>query len=571
VPVGERPLDHVGALVTGSFGAIRHDRRRYRVVGRKVRHGLCRRAHAPRQVWILLRSPPDTVRFAAMTRLSLTTTSIADVAADALIIGVARRGRSLVVAPGAERLDRALKKRLEGALKALGATGKGGEVTRLATLGAVKAPAVVAVGLGAAPARGERYRPETIRRAAGTAVRELAGTRRVATSLAAVNGDNDPEDLRAVAEGIALGGYAFRRYRSSTASAPRQTPVASAAIVVPDARDRAARDALERATVVAEAVATCRDLVNTPAADLHPADLAAAAQQLCTEVGCAVEVLDENSLAEGGHGGILGVGSGAANPPRLVRISYDGGTPGTPAIHLVGKGITFDSGGLSIKSASAMEWMKADMGGAAAVMTSIRAVAQLGAPINVVGWLACAENMPSGSAIRPSDVLHMRGGKTVEVTNTDAEGRLVMADAIVRAGEEQPAAIVDVATLTGAALVALGSRVYGVMANDDRLREEILAAATAAGERGWPMPLPEELRESLNSEVADLSNTGDRYGGMLVAGIFLREFVPQSVPWAHLDVAGPAWNEGDEHDYTPKGGTGVPVRTLVEWLATRAR
>ncbi len=505
-----------------------------------------------------------------MTRLSLTTMSMTEVAADALIIGVARRGRSMVVAPGAERLDRALKKRLEDALKAVGATGKAGEVIRMATLGAAKAPAVVAVGLGAAPGRGERYDHEAIRRAAGAAVRELAGTRRVATSLAAVNGDSDPEDVRAVAEGLAIGGYAFRKYRSGASTADHRAAVASAAIVVPDARDTAAKAAVDRATVIADAVTTCRDLVNTPAADLHPADLAAAAEQLCTEVGCTVEVSDEKSLAEGGHGGIVGVGKGAANPPRLVRIGYTGGAAGAPAIHLVGKGITFDSGGLSIKPAAAMEWMKADMGGAAAVLTSIRAVAQLKLPVNVVGWLACAENMPSGSAIRPSDVLTMRGGKTVEVMNTDAEGRLVMADAIVRASEEKPAAIVDIATLTGAALVALGSRVYGVMSNDDELRDEIVEAAERSGERSWPMPLPEELRDSLDSQTADLSNIGDRYGGMLVAAIFLKEFVPDSVPWAHLDVAGPAWNEGDEHDYTPKGGTGVPVRTLVEWLAARA-
>jgi leucyl aminopeptidase len=178
--------------------------------------------------------------------------------------------------------------------------------------------------------------------------------------------------------------------------------------------------------------------------------------------------------------------------------------------------------------------------------------------------------MPSGTAIRPSDVLTMYGGKTVEVLNTDAEGRLVMADAIVRAGEEKPAAIVDIATLTGAALVALGSRVYGVMSNDDAISEDILLAAERAGEQAWPMPLPEELRKSLDSDIADLSNIGDRNGGMLVAGLFLKEFVPSGVPWAHLDVAGPAWNEGEAFGYTPKGGTGVPVRTLVEWLSSRA-
>jgi leucyl aminopeptidase len=520
---------------------------------------------------IASRSFETDVAFAAVTRLNLTTTSLTEVAVDALIIGVARRGRSLVVAPGAEKLDRALKKRLAEALKSLGATGKAGETTRLATLGAAKAPVVLAVGLGAAPGRGERYSHEAIRRGAGAATRELAGTRRVATSLAAVNGDSEPVDVRAAAEGLALGGYAFRKYRSNASTGEHRAGVQTASIVVPDAKDPAVKAELDRATILGEAVAICRDLVNTPASDLHPADLAAAAQELCTEVGCTVEISDEKALAAGGHGGIVGVGQGAAHPPRLVRISYTGGAANAAAVHLVGKGITFDTGGLSLKPAAAMEWMKADMGGAASVLTSIRAIAQLKVPINVVGWLACAENMPSGTAIRPSDVLTMRGGKTVEVMNTDAEGRLVMADAIVRAGEEKAAAIVDIATLTGAALVALGSRVYGVMSNDDDLRDEILAAAKDAGEQAWPMPLPEELRTSLDSTTADLTNVGDRYGGMLVAGLFLKEFVPDNTPWAHLDVAGPAWNEADEHDYTPKGGTGVPVRSLVEWLEARAR
>ncbi len=505
-----------------------------------------------------------------MTRLSLTSVRLSDVDADALIIGVARKGRSLVVAPGAADLDKALKKRLEEALQALGATGRAGELTKLATLGATKAATVVAVGLGDAPNGTGRYQPEAIRRAAGAATRTLAGTKKVATTLARVNGDDgSPDDLRAVAEGLALGGYTFRKYRHASA-AEHRAGVGTAVICVADDKDKAAKAVLSRTAVIAEAVATCRDLVNTPAADLHPADLAEFAAELCGGAGCAVEVLDEQALADGGYGGILGVGQGAANPPRLVRIEHACGPAGSPAVHLVGKGITFDTGGLSLKPAQAMEWMKADMGGAASVITTMWALAKLGVPVNVVGWVATAENMPSGTAIRPSDVLTMRGGKTVEVLNTDAEGRLVMADAIVRAGEEKPAAIVDIATLTGAALVALGSRLYGVMGNDKDLSDAILAAAATAGEQAWPMPLPEELRKSIDSEIADLQNIGDRFGGMLVAGLFLQEFVPDGVAWAHLDVAGPAWNEGDAFGYTPKGGTGVPVRTLVEWISARA-
>jgi leucyl aminopeptidase len=252
-----------------------------------------------------------------------------------------------------------------------------------------------------------------------------------------------------------------------------------------------------------------------------------------------------------------------------VRLHWAGGRKPAKRVHLVGKGITFDSGGLSLKPAAAMEWMKSDMGGSAAVLATVRAAAQLGLGVEVTGWMAIAENMPSGSAIRPSDVLHIHGGKTVEVMNTDAEGRLVMADAIVRACEESPDVLLDVATLTGAQLVALGSRVYAVM-GDDEVRDAVVAAAGAAGEPAWPMPLPPELRASLDSPVADISNMGDRYGGMLVAGLFLKDFVADGVPWAHLDIAGPSFNEGEAYGYTPKGGTGVPVRTLVQWLESLA-
>jgi leucyl aminopeptidase len=506
-----------------------------------------------------------------MTRISLTKSPLSEQNVDALVIGVASKGSSIVLTPGAADVDKAMKKRLATALGDLGATGRLGEITKLPTLGATKAPLVVAVGLGPAPKRDAQYGEETVRRAVGTAVRLLAGTRRVAIGLAHVNGEATGPMVAAVAEGAVIGGYTFTKYRSKASSKQHKGGVGSATIVVPDPREAEVRHAADRATILGDAISLCRDLVNTPALDLHPADLADAAVAACAEAGCEVEVTDEAGLAEGGHGGILGVGQGAANPPRLVRIAWSGGDPGAPAIHLVGKGITFDTGGLSLKPPTAMEWMKADMGGAAAVIATLRAAAQLKLGLNVVGWVAAAENMPSGTAIRPSDVLTMRGGKTVEVLNTDAEGRLVMADALVRASEENAAAVLDIATLTGAALVALGSRIFGVMANDDELRGEIVGAADSSGEQAWPMPLPEELRKSLDSEIADLQNIGDRYGGMLVAGLFLKEFVPASIPWAHLDVAGPAWNQGEVHDYTAKGATGVPVRTLVTWLESRAR
>jgi leucyl aminopeptidase len=273
-------------------------------------------------------------------------------------------------------------------------------------------------------------------------------------------------------------------------------------------------------------------------------------------------VLDEKALKKAGFGGIIAVGQGSSRPPRLVRATYKAGR-GKPHLALVGKGITFDSGGLSLKPATAMEWMKSDMGGAAAVLAAVTAIARLKLDVNVTVYAPMAENMPSGSAQRPSDVLTTYGGKTVEVLNTDAEGRLVLADAIVRAGEDSPDVLVDVATLTGAQLVALGSRTSAIMSNDDGLRETIAGAARAAGEQMWPMPLPDELRASMDSPVADIANMGDKYGGMLVAGLFLKEFVADGLRWAHVDIAGPSWNESKPHGYDGKGGTGHSVRTLV--------
>jgi leucyl aminopeptidase len=267
-------------------------------------------------------------------------------------------------------------------------------------------------------------------------------------------------------------------------------------------------------------------------------------------------------LAEQGYGGILGVGRGSTHPPRLVRLAY---RPEGATAHLavVGKGITFDSGGLSLKPAEAMIGMKTDMSGAAAAVAALTAVAAIGVPINVTVYAALAENMPSGSASRPQDVLRMYGGKTVEVLNTDAEGRLVMADALVRAGEDEPDLLVDIATLTGACMVALGNRVAGLISDDAGTAARVEQAAVAAGEAVWPLPIPEEMRSKLDSQVADLANIGNRYGGALQAGAFLKEFVAEGLDWAHLDIAGPARNADSAYGYTPKGGTGFGVRTLV--------
>ncbi len=528
---------------------------------------------------------------------SLTTSSepLPTAAAGAVVLAVAappgrggRRGGSPGEGPrvlGAEALPERLRAALAGGpdgaaaatLAGLGVTGAADEVVRVPTLGETAAPVLVLTGLGPTDAEGPS--PEQLRRAAGAAVRSLGGTALVALALPAA----DLERAAAIAEGGLLGAYAYTAYRVRSLT-PASAPVAELVLLTPLHGDAGLAARTARAAVLAEAVAAARDLVNTPPADLYPASFADAAQAQAKGLPVTVTVLDEAALAKGGYGGILGVGQGSSRPPRLVKVAY-APKGATTHLALVGKGITFDSGGLSIKPAKSMETMKCDMAGAAAVLQAVRAVARLGLPVRVTGWLALAENMPSGTAIRPSDVLTIHGGRTVEVLNTDAEGRLVLADALVAAGADQPDAVVDVATLTGAQVVALGTRVSAVMAEDRAFGDRVLAAAERAGEQFWPMPLPEELRASMDSAVADIANIGDRNGGMLVAGLFLREFVPRRggaapapgrrgakdpggaegprVPWAHLDIAGPAFNEGAPHGHTGKGGTGVAVRTLV--------
>ena len=403
----------------------------------------------------------------------------------------------------------------------------------------------------------------TLRRAAGAAVRALVasahqggadgtGKRRIGFALPARDGAQAAD----VALGALLGAYQFGRYRTDGRS--------SAVELVVLCDGDAAVAGVERARVIAEAIGLARDLVNAPPADLTPGDLAAAAQRVAAAYGLRAEVLGVSELTEHGYGGILGVGLGSVNPPRLVRLEYTHPAAQRTVV-LAGKGITFDSGGLSLKPAASMEIMKSDMAGAAAVLGAMQAIAALRPAVRVVAYLPLAENMPSGTAQRPSDVLTMYGGRTVEVLNTDAEGRLVLADVLARAELDEPALLVDVATLTGAQLVALGDRVSAVMASDGVVREAVVGAAARAGETMWPMPLPDELRRTLDSTVADIANVApDKNAGMLVAGIFLREFVPNAVRWAHLDIAGPAFNEGDAYGYTPKGGTGAATRTLIQ-------
>jgi leucyl aminopeptidase len=483
--------------------------------------------------------------------LTVSTADARDTVADALIIGVTEDAAGPVPAHGSEDADAALGGTLAATLAALGATGKQDELTRIASAGAVAAPLIVAVGLGPVNHGGERGRLESLRRAAGSAVRALTGTARsIALSLPA----RDEAETEAVALGALLGRYTFTRYRNggNGAGQPDLTVLSSVGA------------AAGRAQELADAMTLVRDLVNASPADLYPETFAAEAQRVAVAAGLEIEVLDHVALAGGGYGGITAVGQGSVHPPRLVRLVYRH-PEASKTVVFAGKGITFDSGGLSLKPSKSMETMKSDMAGAAAVLGAFQAIAALRPTVNVVGYLAMAENMPGSTAQRPSDVITIFGGKTVEVLNTDAEGRLVLADTLARSAEDAPDVLIDVATLTGAQLVALGPRISGVMGSDEDFAASIAATARDAGEQAWPMPLPPELRKGLDSAVADLANvTAERHGGMLVGGLFLREFVPDGVRWAHVDIAGPAFHEGEPYGYTPKGGTGAAVRMLVQ-------
>jgi leucyl aminopeptidase len=493
--------------------------------------------------------------------LTVSTADARSAAADALIIGVTEGPDGPVPAHGSEDIDAALGGTLAATLAALGATGKQDELTKIASAGAVAAPLIVVVGLGPTDQGGERGRLESLRRAAGSAVRALTGGK--TTSIALSLPGRDEAETEAVALGALLGRYRFTRYRSTVVNGSGANGSASNGgpdLLVLSSVGAAAG----RAQALADAMTEVRDLVNTSPADLYPETFAAEAQRIAVAAGLEIEVLDHVALAAGGYGGLTGVGQGSDHPPRLVRLAYRH-PEASKTVVFAGKGITFDSGGLSLKPPKSMEAMKSDMGGAAAVLGALQAIAALGLAVNVVGYLAMAENMPGGHAQRPSDVITIFGGKTVEVLNTDAEGRLVLADVLARSAQDAPDLLVDVATLTGAQLVALGPRVSGVMGSDDEVAAAIAEAARQAGEQAWPMPLPPELRKGLDSAVADIANVaGERFGGMLVAGLFLKEFVPDGVRWAHVDIAGPAFHEGEPYGYTPKGGTGAAVRMLVE-------
>jgi leucyl aminopeptidase len=443
-----------------------------------------------------------------------------------------------------------------GFLEARGFEGKPGETQAIPT---GDGRTVLAVGVGGRDA----VDAEALRRAAAGMVRASWRATTVATTLLeAAPGLEPATAAQALAEGAALAAYTFTRYKSEA------KPCRISRVTATGGQAEVQRG-LDRGARVAEAVSLARDLVNEPAGAMTPRRLAEVATEMAEREGLQVSVLDEVAIAEQGLGGLLGVAAGSHEPPRLIELVYD--PPDAEAtVALVGKGITFDSGGLSIKNAEGMMTMKTDMSGAAAVIATLSALPAVAPPVKVVGLAPCTENMPGGGATRPGDVLRIRNGKTVEVLNTDAEGRLVLADALSLAAEAEPDAIVDLATLTGACVVALGREIAGLMGTDDDLVTQVQTAAERAGEPVWHLPLPDRYRKHLDSDAADVKNIGVQgQAGALAAGLFLREFAGGR-PWVHLDIAGPARCESDEA-YLTKGGTGFGVRTLLELLATFAR
>ena len=490
---------------------------------------------------------------------------LADLQADTLIVPVFNGNNGLELAGslgGAAQQNQEIE--LWKLLVSVGTQGTVGEVTTVPA-----APIFISSGLSTIVAVGlgdtEDITAETIREGAGNAIRALKPQRtqddeegQDAKGLSVVS-TLGIFDAEAALIGHALGGYTYSGQKEATPAVERVTVLAN----LGEDSGTDAEELLHRATSIVTNVCLARDLVNAPANVLYPESYADLVVEAAAQAGLTTEVLDEKQLKEEGFGGIIGVGQGSARPPRLVRISYNEDKTDLPFLALVGKGITFDTGGISLKPGANMWNMISDMGGSAAVVGSILAIAQMGLDLRVTATIPLAENMPGDAATRPGDILRHYGGKTTEVLNTDAEGRLVLADAIARACEDEPDFLIETATLTGAQMVALGERTPGIMGSID-FRDRVSSLSQEVGENGWPMPLPLELGKALHSDVADLRNISNaRWGGMSVAGHYLANFVAEGVQWVHIDVAGPAYNTSAPHGYTPKRGTGVPLRTIV--------
>ncbi|MCS7198549.1 MAG: leucyl aminopeptidase [Candidatus Bipolaricaulota bacterium] len=482
---------------------------------------------------------------------------ITRIATEAICLGIFQGVQRPGGAAGA--VDRALDGALSEVLTDGDFSCKKGEVFWLRTHGKIGAKRVLLVGLGSS----EKFSADVVREVSAAAARAAKSLSELTTiAHGAGIGGLDPQiAAQATIEGTLLGLYRFEKFKKP------EEPIKLERLRIVEHRAEKLEQlqiGARRGQIIAESVCFARDLANEPGQSLPPRELARRAQGLAQELGLRCEVFDEKALEQLGMGGILAVGKGSDEPPRFIVLEYNVTKDSQPIV-LAGKGITFDSGGISIKPREGMEAMKYDMSGAAAVLGAMRAVALLKLPISVVGLIAAAENLPSGKAIKPGDVIQISNGKTVEVTNTDAEGRLVLADALVYAQRYNPHAVIDVATLTGACTIALGKEAAGLFSNDESLAQKIQRAAQQTGERVWPLPLYEEYKELIKSEIADIKNSMNKgpLAGASIGAIFLKEFV--NYPWAHLDIAGVAYDV-ESRLYHAKGATGYGVRLLTQLL-----
>jgi len=494
--------------------------------------------------------------------IKVTVGDIAQIEADAIVVNLFEG----VEQPGGATA--AVDKALDGAISSLISRGeikgKFGEVNIVHTFGKLPARIVAIAGLG----KRQDFNADKIRGVAGEFCRALRklNCHKIATILhgAGIGGIELEASAEAIAEGALLGLYSFTKYKK-----PEYEDIEEMRIVVREEEVPILELAIGKGKVVAEATNLARDMVNEPANYMTPSQMAEAAKEIANKYNLEFKVFDREDIEAMGMEALLGVAKGSNQPPKLITLSYKGDERSEKALGVLGKGITFDSGGISIKSSEGMGEMKDDMAGAAAVMTALGAIAQLKPKINVTAIIPATENLPSGTALKPGDVLKAVNGKTIEVISTDAEGRLILADALSYAQKLGLSPIIDLATLTGACRVALGTLYSGVFGNDQELIDKILKAAEKTGERMWQMPMPEEYKEQNKSEIADVKNTGNRYGGAITAALFLAEFV-DNTPWVHIDIAGTA-SSTKESGYIIKGATGVGVRTLVKLALSEAK
>lgn len=496
--------------------------------------------------------------------IQITKQTVQEVACDTLILAVTRKPGEggLVLSQHAAAANELLgglitESNAEGEFK-----GASGELLTLHPMGKLAAKRVLVLGLG----KQEAISIQSLQRASATAIRHAQKTGARQIALALWSGEqhiDSTQAAQALVEGVLLGQYTFRKYQSSQ----HDQAITQLRILAEGADTAKIERAIQKAQILANATNLARDLINEPPNVLTPSELAARAVAMAKQSGLEYEVFEEEKIAELKMGGLLGVTRGSAEPPKFIILRYRGAPQSTDkGLALVGKGITFDSGGISIKPAAGMDEMKGDMGGAAAVIGAMQAIAALKPTLNVTALIPTCENMPSGTAYHPGDILRIMNGKTIEIVNTDAEGRLILADALSYASKEGLSPIVDLATLTGGIVVALGYTMTGLFSNDELLTDELLAAGQTAGEKYWPMPMDEEYAELIKSDIADIKQTGGRNASSVTAAKILENFVGDA-KWAHLDIAGTSYNDSKK-SYQEKGATGVAVRTLAE-LALR--